>query len=101
MARKRPKTRKRASARKRANGEGTIIQLANGRWRAEISVVGPDGKRRRPSRTEETRADAGEALKELLEEAGKADKPQDMTVKAWMDLRHELWAAGDIAPGTV
>ena len=44
---------------KRANNEGTIIQLKNGRWRAQLSLgYKEDGTRNRPSNVFDTHAEA-------------------------------------------
>lgn len=89
---------------RRANGEGTISLLANGRWRAEITLPAtPNGKRRRKSKTCQSQADAVEALRELHNEqdTGSEEAPEDMTISAWLDARHTIFKAGDWAASTV
>ncbi len=88
---------------KRPNGDGTIIELANGRFRAEISVRAPDGSRSRRSKTERTRADAGIALRQLRNEAatGSPDEPEEITLGGWLRQRHDLFAAAGWAADSV
>lgn len=54
---------------KRANGEGSIYKMADGRWRAVIDLgTGADGRRRRKSKIAKRRADAVALLRELQAE---------------------------------
>lgn len=53
---------------KAINGEGTVFQLENGKWKAMITIVDATGKRRRPSRTCRTKAEAHAAKRQLLAE---------------------------------
>lgn len=51
---------------KRANGEGTIIQLKNGKWKAVVSVgFDSKGKRIRKSKTHDKKADAVASLRNM------------------------------------
>jgi integrase len=50
--------------RRRAQGEGTIFQLANGRWRAELDLGWIDGKRRRKTATRTTYRECAQWLNE-------------------------------------
>jgi len=52
-------------SKRRGNNEGSIFQLADGRWAAEISFRGPDGNVKRPRRIAKTQREARERLKEL------------------------------------
>lgn len=66
-----PKIQPRKKTRhKKANGEGTVIELPNGKFKAIISVE-VNGKRRRPSRTASKRSDAYALLLQLRAEAAK------------------------------
>lgn len=57
-------------ATKRANGEGSIFELPNGKWRATITIGWTeDGKRMRRSKTASSRADASAFLRALQAEA--------------------------------
>lgn len=50
---------------RRTKGEGSIIQLTNGKWRARIECEPVDGKRRWLSKTCDTKTEAIKALKVL------------------------------------
>lgn len=52
---------------RRVPGEGSIFQLPNGRWRAQVSI-GPRGHRRYRTRTATSRTEARRALAELQDE---------------------------------
>lgn len=69
---------------KRGNGEGSIFRYGK-KWRASISVSGPDGKRLRKTKTCATRADAVAEL-EQLRVAAKAPVPDEdpTTVSQWL-----------------
>lgn len=78
---------------RRIKGEGSIVQLPDGRWRA-IAYI--DGKRvAREARTKDL---AGDELKELVEAARIGVIPERSTVEAWM--RHWIEHVDDHAPKT-
>lgn len=53
-------------ARRRAHGEGTILQLANGKWRADVSLgYDADGKRKRKTVYGRTQKEVRQKLDEL------------------------------------
>lgn len=56
--------------RKRANGEGTIFKLPNGRWKGVLSVATTGGRRRRLSRTARNQADVLALLAKLRTDLG-------------------------------
>lgn len=61
---------------KRANGEGSIYQLPNGRWRATLSYTDENGKLCRSSKKTKTQADARAALDNLKKKVGIDAAPQ-------------------------
>lgn len=97
--------KKRAKRQKRANGEGSITDLGDNRFRVEVTIApGPDGKRRRKSRTiRGSRADAAIALRELHNEiaTGTPDLPDMITVGEWLRQRHELYEQAGWAEGSI
>lgn len=55
---------------RRANGEGSVYKMSDGRWRAVITLgTGADGKRRRKSRIATRRADAVALLRQMQSES--------------------------------
>ena len=46
-------------------GQGSVYQLKDGRWRAALSSIGPDGKRKRRTAVRDDYRAALRALKEL------------------------------------
>jgi len=79
---------KKKRSRKRANGEGTIFKMANGRWKGVISVGSTSGgKRRRISRTGKSQADVVTELAKLRNqiEAGSYVEPSKVTVGQLLD----------------
>lgn len=80
---------------RRTNGEGSIYQLKDGRWKAVITVgLRPDGRPIRKSRTCRKKADASAALQELrnLKANGVLDaQPENLSVRdfltRWLDNR--------------
>lgn len=72
---------------KKPNGEGSIFQLPNGKWKASVSMgVGVDGKRRRQSKTARSRADAAAFLREMQVEiySGSGIEPSRMTLADYL-----------------
>ena len=72
--------------RRRANGEGSIYRLQDGRWRGAIAWTDPDGKRRRRVVSSRSQADVRRALAELRVglDRGLAP-PGPQTVAAFLD----------------
>lgn len=70
----------------RTNGEGSIYRLADGRWRAVVTVGIVAGKQVRRSATTRTQADARAALDELRRKhSGIVASTDRMTVGQWLD----------------
>lgn len=83
---------KKQSQKQRGNGQGTVIQLANGKYKAVVTLgyyLTEDGKRRRRTKTKvfEKKKDAVAAIPKLLENQKKEVK-RNMTFKhlydAWL-----------------
>ena len=75
----------------RVKGEGSVHQLADGRWRAQIDLGWRNGKRHRPVAYAATAREAGEKLRDLRNagELGTLPPPGErVTVEQWM--RHWL-----------
>lgn len=74
-------------ARKRGHGEGSIYQLPNGNWRAQVTI-GRDaatGRLIRKSITGKTRQEVSRKMTDLLSkvQAGNYIEPSSMTVEQW------------------
>ena len=79
--------------RKRGNGQGTVIKLANGKWKAVITlgyVTDPDGVKRRRTRTRTfvKRSDAITALVTM----------RDPDTRGHTSTLSELWAVWSVSP---
>lgn len=71
---------------KRANGDGSVFQLPNGKWRATISLgVTADGKRLRRSKTAKSRADAVQFLRDMQATADKVVVRSSLTLMEFLD----------------
>jgi integrase len=80
-------------ARRAKRGTGSVRQLANGRWQAQVSLgTGPDGKRERRTFTATRREDADFWKREQLRSHARGDAVLDprLTVGAWLDDWLEL-----------
>lgn len=78
---------------RRSKGEGTILQLPDGRWRARITI---DGKTVTRDRT--SRQTAEQALRDLREHALLGTVPSSWTLRQW--IVHYLDTIADHAPTT-
>jgi len=87
---------------KRANGEGTIYQRADGRYAASIYVHAPDGSRRRVHFYGRTRQQVQQALNEKLhqEAGGLPTANTTWTVAAFFDYWLNVVAPARIRPRT-
>ncbi|SJM69339.1 Integrase [Gulosibacter sp. 10] len=65
---------------RRTKGEGTLLELPDGRWRARIRIDGHELTRDRTSRSE-----AVQALADLQEYSALGVVPRDWTVQAWLE----------------
>lgn len=61
-----------AERRRRAKGEGSIYQLADGRWRGSVDIGWQGDKRRRKQVTRKTKTEVGHELRRLIVAAGQA-----------------------------
>jgi hypothetical protein len=72
-------------SRRRGNGEGSIYQLPNGRWRGSVFLGYRDGKPHRKYVTRRTRAEVAAEIRRLLEaqRQGQLVTTGGMTVGEW------------------
>lgn len=86
----------------RANGEGSIYQLGDGRWRAVITTGWTlDGKRRRRTRTAKLRSDAAAFLREMQNEADSGIvEPSTVTVGKFLERWLQDFVKPNLAPNT-
>lgn len=77
---------------KRANGEGSVYQTPNGKWKAEVSFW-RDGIRCRATKAGlKTKREALEAIPALKEAAlSEKDKPNDITIAELWEQLQEKW----------
>ncbi|HET9971435.1 MAG TPA: tyrosine-type recombinase/integrase [Streptosporangiaceae bacterium] len=79
---------------RRRYGSGSIFPLKNGHWRAQVTVVRPDGRRRQITRTTPTYDEAKGALRRLNDAlARETDPGQRTTLEAYL----ATWLA-DVEP---
>lgn len=92
-------------ARRRESGDGSITQLANGKFRASIQLPPRPGEKRgrRASRICKSRAEAVIACRELLNKhaTGIDAVESDLTMADWLASRHESYAASGVTRGTI
>lgn len=87
---------------RRGQGEGSVLQLPDGRWRAMVDLGWVDGKRRRKAATRATRREAVEWLREAQQshEAG-ALVSRTPTVAEWFVVYLDEHAATRLRPRTL
>jgi integrase len=90
---------------KRGNGEGSIYQDAEGRWRSVVDLGYRNGKRRRKYLSGQTRAQVAGKLRQVLDEqdAGvqiTTDGPAP-TLESWLNHWLETIAAPRLRPSTL
>jgi integrase len=83
-------------SKKRGQGEGSIYQMKDGRWRAAVSVGYRDGKLQRKTFTSSTRGEVAEALKKALrdQQQGINIMPDRVTVHAHL----QRWLTDIVKP---
>ena len=88
---------------RRANGEGSIYQLPDGKWKVAISLgFTADGKRIRKTATVATKREAAICLAELKERyASISIEARNYTVQSWCDEWLLKVAPSNAAPHTV
>lgn len=89
--------------RRRAKGEGSIYQLADGRWRGSVDLGWVAGRRKRKQITRRTKTEVGRELRRLLAEAeaGQLRPERSPTVAAWMDTYLHEVASARVRPSTL
>lgn len=83
------KDKQMATSGRRSNGEGTIVQRADGRWMASVTVGhGPDGKQKRKSFYGKSRKEVAGKLGQALQDqkAGLVVDPKRATLAEFLDL---------------
>jgi hypothetical protein len=92
---------KRRSGR-RGNGEGSIYQLPNGRWRGSVFLGYRDGKPHRKYVTRRTRAEVAAEIRRLLEaqRQGQVVTTGGMTVGEWFGTYRDQVARPKLRPRT-
>jgi integrase len=87
---------------RRAKGEGSIYQLADGRWRGAVDLGWQGGRRGRKQITRKTKTEVGRELRRLLAaaEAGQLNHERPPTVEAWMATYLREVAADRVRPST-
>ncbi len=90
---------------KRGNGEGTIYQATDGRWRAVVDLGWINGRRARKYLSGRTRAEVATALRKVQDDR---DSGVDLyasastpTVEAWLGYWLENIAARKVRPSTL
>ena len=88
---------------RRANGEGSIYRLPNGKWKVAISLgFNADGTRIRKTATAATKREAAICLAELKERyASISIEARNYTVQSWCDEWLLKVAPSNAAPHTV
>lgn len=90
-------------AERRVKGEGSIFQRKDGKWVAQVSFIGPDGKRQIITKVRRT---AGDARKCLTDLKGEQDNSHQLvftgkaTLRAWCDVWLEEYVKPARAPKT-
>jgi integrase len=88
--------------RKRGNGDGSIFELGDGRWRAVVSCGQIGGRRIRRSKIARSRDEAKDKLRELLEETyGKVAPAPDKTLAEWLNEWLQSKRAASLAENTI
>ncbi len=90
---------------KRGNGEGSIYQDADGRWRSVVDLGYRDGRRRRKYLSGRTRADVAGKLRRVLDEheagAEITTDGHSPTLESWLDHWLTTIAAPRLRPSTL
>ena len=92
MAEKRPR---------RQQGTGTVFELADGRWRAQLDFGIIDGKRVRRTATRKTMRGAQDALRTMVKERDAGLSTDSTTLDAWLDYWLEVIAPARAREGTL
>lgn len=87
---------------RRGNGEGSIYQLPDGRWRGSVFLGYRDGKPHRKYVTRRTRTEVASEIRRLLEahRQGQLITTGGMTVREWFAIYLEQVAKPKIRPRT-
>ena len=87
---------------RRAQGDGTVFQLPDGRWRAQIDMGWIDGKRVRPTKTDAKRSVVVAWLREKLRERDRGQLvAKSPTLSDWFATYLREVASPRVAPSTL
>ncbi|HEX8510354.1 MAG TPA: tyrosine-type recombinase/integrase [Propionibacteriaceae bacterium] len=88
---------------RRAQGEGAVYQLPDGRWRGAVDLGWHGGKRRRKYITRRTQAEALREVRQLASaaEAGRLSPVRAPTVAQWLERYLIEVAASSVRPSTL
>src|ERR1035438_9927377 len=80
----------------RADGEGSLFQRKDGRWVAQVQLIGADGRRKIKTKVTATQGDARRKLTEMKgdQDAHRLVVSGKATVQNWIDL----WLAEFVKP---
>lgn len=89
-------------SRKAANGEGTLIKLSNGKWRAAVFVPLPSGEKKRKYHVTKTQREAKEWLTKMRADilAGKPVLTSDLTFIEYLEQWYEKYGSISIRDST-
>jgi integrase len=87
---------------KRGNGEGSIYQMSDGRWRAAVSIGYQGGKPKRKTITAQTRTEVADRLKKVLHDQSRGlnINTDKQTTGQYLDAWLENTARPSIRPKT-
>jgi len=87
---------------KKANGEGTIIKLSNGKWRAAIFVPLPSGEKKRKYKVTQTQREARDWITQMRADiqAGKPILTSDLTFIEYLEQWYEKYGSISIRDST-
>lgn len=91
-----------ALSHKAANGEGTIIKLSNGKWRAAVFVPLPSGEKKRKYHVTKTQREAKEWLTKMRADilTGKPVLTSDLTFIEYLEQWYEKYGSISIREST-
>ena len=90
-------------SKRRASGDGSVYQLADGSWRGVVDLGWHDGRRRRKYVRGATKAEVVRTTRRLAQEAeaGRLSPQRAPTMAAWMDRYLSEVASTTVRPSTL
>lgn len=86
---------------RRQRGDGSVFQLADSRWRAQLDLGIVNGKRVRKTVTRQTQRGAKEALRDLIKDRDSGVISDGTTLDAWLDYWLEVVAPARVREATI